>query len=125
FEVANATAATALLRNSDLGASVKDRERLAQQMEELASEVAKLDLRSPISGVVLTPRMHDRLGAYLVEGTELIEVGGLDMVKARIYLSEYDMHKLLPDSYARLQIDGMFGLREARVLTVGPQSAQI
>jgi putative peptide zinc metalloprotease protein len=125
YEVANANASTALLHNVDLGAAVKDRERLARQMEDLASEVAKLDLRSPTSGVVLTPHPGDRLGAYLVEGTELVEVADLDTVKASIYLSEHDMYKLLPNSYARLQIDGMFGLREARVLTVAPQSAQI
>jgi multidrug resistance efflux pump len=125
FEVANATAATALLRNTDLGAAVNDRERLAQQTEELASEVAKLDLRSPISGVVLTPRVRDRLGAYLVEGTELVEVADLNAVRARIYLSEHDMYKLLPNSYARFEVDGTFGLREARGLTLAPQSAQI
>lgn len=125
YEVANAIAATALLRNADLGAALKDRERLARQTEDFASEVAELDLRSPISGVVLTPRVGDRLGAYLVEGTELVEVADLDTLRAHIYLSEHDMYKLRPDSYARLQIDGTFGLREARVLTVAPESAQI
>jgi hypothetical protein len=35
------------------------------------------------------------------------------------------MYKLRPDSYARFQIDGMFGLHEARVLTVAPVSAEI
>jgi putative peptide zinc metalloprotease protein len=125
YEVAHARAARALLRYADLGAAVKEGERLARQTEELTSEVAKLELRSPISGVVLTPRVGDWLGAYLVEGTELVEVADLNTLKARIYLSEHDMYKLRPDSYARLQIDGKFGLREARVLTVAPESAQI
>jgi putative peptide zinc metalloprotease protein len=125
YEVANAAAANALLRNVDVGPSVKDRERLALQTEELASEVSKLDLQSPISGVVLTPRVHDRLGAYLVEGTELLEVADLDTVRARIYLSEHDMYKVVSNSYARCQIDGMFGLREADTLSVAPVSAEI
>jgi putative peptide zinc metalloprotease protein len=125
YEVAHARAARALLRYADLGAAVKEGERLARQTEELTSEVAKLELRSPISGVVLTPRVGDRLGAYLVEGTELVEVADLNTLKARIYLSEHDMYKLRPDSYARLQIDGKFGLRKAHVLTVAPESAQI
>lgn len=125
YELANAAAANALLRNADVGATVKDRERLAQQTDELTSKISKLDLRSPISGIVLTPRVHDRLGAYLVEGTELLEVADLDTVKVRIYLSEHDMYKVVPNSYARFQIDGMFGLREATGLTLAPQSAQI
>jgi len=125
FGVANARAAKALLHNSDLGAAVQDRERLARQTEEITSEVAKFDLRSPISGVVLTPRVGDRLGTYLVEGTELVEVTDLNTLRVRIYVSEHDMYKLRPNSYARLQIDGMFGLREARVMAVAPESAQI
>jgi putative peptide zinc metalloprotease protein len=125
YEVANARAATALLRYTGLGTAAKDRESLARQTEELTSEVAKLDLRSPISGVVMTPRVGDRLGAYLTEGTELVEVADLDTLRARIYLSEHDMYKLRPDSYARLQIDGTFGLREARVMSVAPESAPI
>ena len=125
YEVANARAATALLRYADLGAAARDRERLARQTEELSSQVAKLVLRSPISGVVLTPRVGDRPGTYLVEGTELAEVADLSTLRARVYLSEHDMYKLRPDSYARFQIDGTFGLHEARVLTVAPLSAQI
>lgn len=125
YQVAKATAATALLRNANLGMTTGNRERLAQQTAELASEVSKLNLQSPISGVVLTPRVRDRLGAYLVEGTELLEVANLDTVRARIYLSEHDMNKLLPDSYARFEVDGTFGLREARGLTLTPQPAQI
>ena len=125
YEVANARAATALLRYTGLGTAAKDRESLARQTEELTSEVANLDLRSPISGVVLTPRVADRLGTYLVAGTQLVEVADLNTLRARIYLSEHDIYKLRPESYARLQIDGMFGLRQARVLTVAPGSELI
>lgn len=125
YEVATAHAATALLHYADLGGAARDRDRLARQTEQLSSEVGRLDPRSPISGVVLTPRVSDRLGTYLVEGTELVEVADLSTLRARVYLSEHDMYKLRPDSYARFQIDGTFGLHEARVLTVAPVSAQI
>lgn len=125
YAVAHARAATALLRYADLGVFVKEGERLAQQVQDLAFEVSKLDLRSPISGVVLTPRVGDRLGAYFVEGTELVEVADLNTLKARVYLSEHDMYKLRPVSFVRFQIDGKFGLREARVLAMAPVSAQI
>jgi len=125
YEVANARAATALLHYADLGGATGDRDRLARQTEQLSSEVARLAVTSPISGVVQTPRVGDRLGTYLVDGTELVEVADLNTLRARVYLSEHDMYKLRPDSYARFQIDGTFGLHEARVLTVTPVSAQI
>ena len=94
YEVAIARAATALLHYADLGPAAGDRDRLTRQTQELLSEVAKLDLRSPISGVVLTPRVSDRLGTYLVEGTELVEVADLNTLRARVYLSEHDIYKL-------------------------------
>ena len=49
----------------------------------------------------------------------------LNTLRAHIYLSEHDMYKLRADSYARLQIDGTFGLQEVRRFTVAPESAQI
>ena len=55
----------------------------------------------------------------------MLEVADLDRVRARIYLSEHDMYKVVPNSYARVQIDGMFGLRKANGLTLAPESAQI
>src|SRR5579864_1082299 len=124
-QVATGRAATALLRYADLGPAFQERERLARQTQELTAEAATLELQSPISGVVLTPRVHNDLGAYYPEGTELLEVANLDELRARVYLSEHDMHKLRPNSYARFDVDGRFGLRKVDVVRVAPASEQI
>src|SRR5450755_3983646 len=60
YQIARARGATALLHFADLGATAKEGERLARQTEALSSEVSTLNLRNPISGVVLTPRVGDR-----------------------------------------------------------------
>jgi len=84
-----------------------------------------LRLASPISGVVLTPRLNDRLGTYVTEGTELAEVGDLSRLRARIYVSEHDMYKLNLGSQASLQVEGLFEIWEAQALNISPLSTEI
>ncbi|HET9407030.1 MAG TPA: HlyD family efflux transporter periplasmic adaptor subunit [Candidatus Sulfotelmatobacter sp.] len=124
-QVATGRAATALLRYTDLGPAYQERDRLTRQTQQLTAEAATLELQSPISGVVLTPRVRDDLGGYYPEGAELVEVADLDQLRARVYLSEHDMHKLRPNSYARLEVDGRFGLRKVDVAGIAPASEQI
>jgi putative peptide zinc metalloprotease protein len=124
-QVAITRATVAQLLYTDVGKAIQEGRGLAQQTEELTAEASGLELRSPIEGIVLTPRVSDRLGAYVSEGTELVEIAALANLKARVYLSEHDMYKLRSRSRARLHVDGTFGLREASLLQLAPVSAQI
>ena len=80
---------------------------------------------SPISGIVLTPRLLDKVGAYVSAGTELAEIADLSQVRARIYVSEFDMHKFTSNSQARFQVDGSFHKHDARIASIAPMSSDI
>ena len=125
FEMAQEKAQTALLNYADFGAAAADRERLGQQTRELTSELANLSVDSPISGIVLTPRLMDKVGAYVSAGTELAEIADLSQVRARIYVSEFDMHKFTSNSQARFQVDGSFHKHDARIASIAPMSSDI
>jgi putative peptide zinc metalloprotease protein len=125
YRVASGRARSAALHYGNFGPAVKERERLAQQTLELSSEAANLDLKSPISGVVLTPRVSDRVGAYVTEGTELAEVADLSQLRARIYVSEHDVYKLRVGLPARLQVEGTLGTSDGQVLAIAPVSTPI
>jgi hypothetical protein len=58
-------------------------------------------------------------------GTELAEVNDTRIMRARIFVSEYEMYKYRPDSVARLQVDGTFRKWDAGSLTVSPTSSEI
>jgi multidrug efflux pump subunit AcrA (membrane-fusion protein) len=118
-------ATSAALHYVGLGPAVEERNRLAQQTQELGSQVASLELSSPISGVVLTPRLSDRLGAYVPAGTELVEVADLGIMRARIYVSEHDMYKLRVGSRASLQVEGILKKWNAQALAISPVSTEI
>ena len=113
------------LHYADFGPAATDRDRLSQQARQFGSEAASLAVDTPISGVVLTPRLSDKLGASVPEGAELAEIGDLTQLLARIYVSEFDMYKFRADSPARLQIDGMLGKQEARTARIAPLSSDI
>ncbi len=125
YAVASMRATSAALHYVGLGPAVEERNRLAQQTQELGSQVASLELSSPISGVVLTPRLSDRLGAYVPAGTELVEVADLGIMRARIYVSEHDMYKLRVGSRASLQVEGILKKWNAQALAISPVSTEI
>jgi len=106
----------------DLGAALKQRERLEVESRQLELETEDLLLRSPRAGVVLTPHLRDRLGSYLREGTEVAEVADLAALRARIYVSEYDMYKVREGAPAKLHVDGTWGKWASRAAAVTPAS---
>jgi putative peptide zinc metalloprotease protein len=125
YTVASGRATSAALRYGNFGPAVKEQERLSRQTSVLSSEAANLELKSPISGVVLTPRVSDRVGTYVTEGTELAEVADLSQLRARIYVSEHDMYKLRVGSRASLQVEGIFKKWKAQALAISPVSTEI
>jgi putative peptide zinc metalloprotease protein len=125
YSVATGRARAAALHYGNFGSAAKERERLAEQTSQLSSEAASLELKSPIPGVIVTPRVGDRLGAYVIEGTELAEVDDLTQLRARIYVSEHDLYKLHIGSQATLQVGGIFKKWNAKTLSISPVSMDI
>jgi multidrug resistance efflux pump len=101
------------LRYADTGAALTRRDQYAQLARSAASEVAQLELKSPIAGIVTTPHVADQLGGFVKEGTEVAEVDDVRTMRARIYVSEYDMYKFRPNSSGRLHVDGILGRWDA------------
>jgi putative peptide zinc metalloprotease protein len=122
--VASGRTKAVALRYGNFGPAAKEQERLFLQTSVLASEAANQELQSPISGTVLTPRVSDRVGAYVTEGTELAEVADLTQLRARIYVSEHDMYKLRVGSPASLEVEGMFKKWNAQAMAISPLSTQ-
>jgi putative peptide zinc metalloprotease protein len=125
YAVSGMRATSAVLHYSDIGSATQDRDRLAEQSRDVGAQAASLDVASPISGIVLTPRVGDRLASYVAEGTELAEVADLDKMRARVYVSEYDLHRLKLGSPARLMVDGSLRKWNTDVASVAPRSSAI
>jgi len=125
FSVASGRTRAVALRYGNFGPAAKEQERLSRQTSVLSSEVANLELKSPISGVVLTPRVSDRVGAYVTAGTELAEVADVSQLRARIYVSEHDLYKLRVGSPASLEVEGIFMKWNAQALALSAVSTAL
>jgi putative peptide zinc metalloprotease protein len=125
YRIAAAAVNSAELRYAGTGAALQKRDQLVQENRIVGSEVATLELKSPITGVVTTPRVTDRLGSYVTAGTELAEVDDTRTMRARIYVSEYEIYKYRPNSFARMHVDGTFRKWDAGSLRVSPASSEI
>jgi multidrug efflux pump subunit AcrA (membrane-fusion protein) len=125
YAVASMQAASAVLHYSDIGPAAQERNRLAEQSRNLGAQATSLDVVSPICGVVLTPRVGDRLASFVPAGTDLAEIADLTKMRARIYVSEYDVYKLKVGSQARLLADSSLRKWDTVVASIAPQSSTI
>lgn len=124
YVVAADRARSASLQYQNYGAALKESDRLAAQSEQLREKTTELQVTSPISGVILTHALQDRVGSYLAEGSELLEVADLDELRARIFVSEYDLYKIHEGALAKLQVEGLARLWNSEATSVAPVSAE-
>jgi multidrug resistance efflux pump len=125
YAIASLRTAYAAIHYENLGAALQERQQLTTQTREMQEEASNLELRSPIAGTVLTPRLNDWQGAYAREGTELVEVADLSQMRARVYVSDYEMYKLHVGSRARINIEGIPRLWSATAVAITPVSTEI
>ena len=122
YIVASSRATSAGLGYRNYGTALQERQGLAVKSEQTSQKAAHLEIASPVSGIVLTPRPADRVGSFVTEGTELFEVADLHQLRARIYVSEYDMYKVRAGASAKLQVQGILETWESRAVAITPVS---
>jgi len=110
--------ASAAIHYGDYGSARKDQESLIAQASEMDKMKRAMTATSPIAGTVLTARTDDLRGAYLQAGDEALEIGDLSSMRAKIYVSEYDMKKIGMQATGRIHVDGFADTRVAAVRSV-------
>src|SRR5207302_8777937 len=71
-----------------------------------AAQREKLQIASPIRGIVLTPRLRDLIGFRVEPGATLAEVADLSTFQARIYIPEASLPKVRVGATAGLAVAG-------------------
>lgn len=122
---ASSRAFQAELQYTGYGSAERERQRLLEKEQTLTAQTAKLRLSSPISGVVATPRVRDRLGSYLPAGTVVAEIDNISSLRARTYIAESEIKKLRPQAAVRLHFDGLTTLSSGQVASVSPANVEM
>jgi GAF domain-containing protein len=113
-------AAAALATAERLAALARSRGDAAEEgvqrvrSESLRRELALLDeelgltvLRAPSAGIVLTPRLEERLGTSLAEGDLLLTVGRTDTLELELGVGQQDILRVRPGQPVRLRVDAL------------------
>lgn len=122
YDDASARSKEAELRYLDYATAQQRQEQFAQIERIAAERAAKMQVRSPISGVVTTPRMEDFLGTYPKEGALLVEVADVSRLRARLFVPEPEMRKLLSIHNVVLHPDSRWQTVAGRVVSISPTS---
>lgn len=125
FQSASLRAAQARLHYADYGRAERERDALAQQSSAIKSQLAALHVTSPISGVVMTPRVSDLSGANVEAGSLLLEIADLSVLRVRIYLPEFDLRNVQRGDRVSLKLDSSFDPLRSQVAEVAPSSSHM
>src|SRR6478672_8637713 len=80
---------------------------LRREVALLDEEVELTTLRAPVPGVVLTPRVTERLGSSLEEGAELLTIGRTDSLELDFGVPQRDIARVRAGQEVRLRVDAM------------------
>lgn len=122
--LASAQAADAELHYKDYGDALIEKGKSARQLAQLSEMDGALELKAPVAGTVLTPKVQDLLGSYLKTGSQLLDMADLSELRARIYISEYDLSKVKLGQTAKIQLDNALARRNGKVSYVTARPAE-
>ena len=105
LRAASARAIQSELLYGNFGTAEQERLRLFEEDRSLTEEAARLQLVSPIAGVVATARLRDLQGASLEEGATVVEVIDDSALRARVYIPEFAMHDIRIGAPVRLRVE--------------------
>ncbi|MDP9267504.1 MAG: HlyD family efflux transporter periplasmic adaptor subunit [Acidobacteriota bacterium] len=125
FVVANARFADAQLHFADYVPAQHEREQARISARQSADRLERLAIPSPLNGTISSPRPQDLENSYVKEGAVLLEVVDGSMLKARIYIPEFDVRKVTIGEPARLLCDDRMRPLSGTVESILPASEDI
>jgi len=94
---------------------------LRREVALLDEEVELTTVRAPVPGVVLTPRVSERVGSSLEEGDELLTIGRTDSLELDFGVAQQDIDRVRAGQEVRLRVDAVPQRTfVGRVLAVAP-----
>ncbi len=102
---------------------------LHREANVLDEQVRAALVRSPVTGVVLTPRPQERLGSWVDAGSELLVVGRTDSLELDFAVDQRDIGRVRVGDELRLRVDAFpqrtFVGRVTAIASLGADSAGV
>jgi HlyD family secretion protein len=128
-ELADAQASLTLLeagsRPEELAASRARLAQLAEELSYLEGLLEKLQISSPLSGVITTPRLREKIGQHLPEGELIGEVQAVSALEAEIAIDEQTVSRARVGQAVELRARALtFQTFHARVDRIAPSAVR-
>ena len=102
-----------------------DSERLQLEIGMLEERLGKLDVRSPIQGVVISGDPKESEGARLSMGETILEIGLMDDVTVELAIADEDVSYVKPGQSVRFRLIAQPHVRhEGEIVRIHPRSEQ-
>lgn len=118
LSVAQAGHARAQVSYVSLGAAESEVRRAQLVNTTIKNYEAQLSPSSPITGTVVTPRVRDLEGRYVAAGTLLAEIEDSHVLRARLYLPEYEIRDVTVGTPVSLRLRSSWRSIEGRIDSV-------
>jgi multidrug resistance efflux pump/putative methionine-R-sulfoxide reductase with GAF domain len=80
---------------------------LRRELALLDEELSLTNVRAPAAGMVLTPRLEERVGTSLAEGDWLLVLGRTDTLELEFGVAQHDVLRVRPGQEVRLRVDAL------------------
>ena len=80
---------------------------LRRELALLDEELGLTQVRAPANGMVLTPRLEERVGTSLAEGDQLLVLGRTDTLELELGVAQHDVLRIRPGQEVRLRVDAL------------------
>jgi RND family efflux transporter MFP subunit len=81
------------------------RDELAAKIAFQEDQFARTRIRAPVDGVIVTPRIEERVGQFLKKGTELCVVANVGTVLAEVAVPEADVSLVRPGERVAVKLN--------------------
>lgn len=103
-----------------------EQERIALQIESLEQQLDRLELRSPVAGVIVQGDWFQSDGAPVSRGDVLFEVAPMDSMRVDIHLSTDDLARIEVGQTATVRVDAAPGAHwSAKLSRIDPRGKVI
>ena len=86
-----------------------EHQKVALKIQSLQAQLERLELRSPVAGVVLQGEWYRSEGAPVARGDTLFEIAPLENMTVQVHLTTEDLGEITVDESATARIDSAYG----------------
>ncbi len=103
-----------------------EHQKVALKIQSLQSQLERLELRSPVAGVVLRGEWYRSEGAPVARGDTLFEIAPLENMTVQVHLTTEDLGEITVDDSATVRIDSAYGESwQGKLSRIDPRAAVI